>query len=180
MVRTRVGYAGGSQPNPTYHDIGDHAETVQVDFDPEVVSYSVLLDVFWESHDPTRRPWSRQYASLIFAHSPDQAKKAEASLIKLNSTFDRPILTEILPYHGFTRAEDYHQKYRLRHESFLMKAFRVLFPDERDFVDSTAAARVNGFLSGFGNPALFSEGQPLWGLSGEAWSRLQQIAQGRS
>jgi len=85
----------------------------------------------------------------------------------------------VLPFTGFTRAEDYHQKYRLRRDPVLMKAFRELFPEERSFIDSTAAARVNGFLAGFGNPADYRVETPLWGLSGEAWNLLRRIAAGR-
>jgi peptide-methionine (S)-S-oxide reductase len=178
-LRTRVGYAGGAYPNPTYHDIGDHSESIQVDFDPAVVPYGRLLDLFWESHDPARPAWSRQYASLIFVHSPVQEKEAEESRNRLASAFDRPLVTEIHPYTGFTRAEEYHQKFRLRRDPVLMKAFRELFPEERSFVDSTAAARVNGFLSGFGDPADYCGETPLWGLSAEAWKILRRVAEGR-
>lgn len=85
----------------------------------------------------------------------------------------------MLPFTGFTRAEDYHQKYRLRRDPVLMKAFRELFPEERSFVDSTAAARVNGFLAGFGDPADYCGEMPLWGLSTEAWKLLRRVAEGR-
>jgi peptide-methionine (S)-S-oxide reductase len=137
------------------------------------------LDLFWESHDPTRPAWSRQYASFIFIHSPVQEKEAEESRNRLASAVDRPLITEVLSYTGFTRAEDTHQKYRLRRDSVLMKAFGELFPEERSFVDSTAAARVNGFLAGFGDPADYCGETPLWGLSTEAWNLLRRIAAGR-
>ena len=76
-------------------------------------------------------------------------------------------------------AEAYHQKFSLRRDPFLMRVFRDLFPDGESFVDSTAAARVNGFLAGFGDPATFSGEIPLWGLPQEAWGRLRRIAAGR-
>ncbi len=66
MVRTRVGYAGGTKRNPTYYNLGDHTETIQIDYDPTYVSYRELLDIFWESHDPAARPWSRQYMAVVF------------------------------------------------------------------------------------------------------------------
>jgi len=137
------------------------------------------LEFFWESHDPTRPAWSRQYASFIFAHSQAQEREAGESRKRIASAVDRPLITEVLPFTGFTRAEDYHQKYRLRRDPVLMKAFRELFPEERSFIDSTAAARVNGFLAGFGNPADYRVETPLWGLSGEAWNLLRRIAAGR-
>ncbi|MDZ7761250.1 MAG: peptide-methionine (S)-S-oxide reductase [Desulfovermiculus sp.] len=68
MVRTRVGYSGGKKPNPTYHDLGDHTETLQVDYDPEAVSYPKLLEVFWESHSPEQSALSRQYMAAVFYH----------------------------------------------------------------------------------------------------------------
>jgi peptide-methionine (S)-S-oxide reductase len=116
---------------------------------------------------------------LIFVHSVAQEDEARTSGGRLVEIHRRPLVTEIVPYSGFNRAEGFHQKYRLRLDPFLMKAFRDRFPDERAFVDSTAAARVNGFLAGFGNPSICNREVPLWGLSGEAWERLRRIAAGR-
>lgn len=112
-------------------------------------------------------------------HSEAQEEEAQKSWSRVASTHGRPLVTRIRPYTGFTRAEDYHQKYYLRRDPFLMKAFRHLFPDEEAFADSTAAARVNGFLAGYGDPAVFNGREPLWGLSDEAWERLRKIAAGR-
>jgi peptide methionine sulfoxide reductase MsrA len=66
VIRTRVGYAGGTKADPSYHSLGDHSETVEVVYNPEVVSYESMLKVFWESHNPVNRSWSRQYMSAIF------------------------------------------------------------------------------------------------------------------
>ena len=79
VIRTRVGYTGGTTVDPTYHDLGDHSETIQIDYDPTQVSYQALLDVFWNSHNPTTRSWSRQYASAVFYHSDEQKKLAMES-----------------------------------------------------------------------------------------------------
>ena len=95
------------------------------------------------------------------------------------SSTDRAVLTQIRPYMGFTRAEDYHQKFRLKRDPLMLKAFRDIFRDEQSLVDSTAAARVNGFLAGYGDPAAFSGEFPRWGLSTEAWSLLRKIAGSR-
>jgi peptide-methionine (S)-S-oxide reductase len=179
VIRTRVGYAGGTSPNPTYHDLGDHTESVQIDFDPEILSFSRLLDMFWASHDATRQAWSRQYASLIFFHSKTQEEEAVESRNRHSGKASRPVITEILPFTGFTRAEDYHQKFYLRRDFTLMRIFRELFPEERALVDSTASARVNGFLAGFGDPLSFMSEIPLWGFPPEAWERVRRIAKGR-
>jgi methionine-S-sulfoxide reductase len=152
VVRTRVGYAGGAKADPTYHDLGDHAETIEIDYDPELLSYQDLLDVFWESHRPTgRRAWSRQYRSVIFFHDAEQRRLAEASKALREKEWGEPIHTEIVPAGAFTRAEDYHQKYSLRHDEALWKELEARFGSDRAVVDSTAAARLNGLLGGHGS-----------------------------
>ena len=79
MIRTRVGYAGGTRENPTYHKLGDHTETLQIDYDPALVSFGDLLTIFWASHRPTSPAHSRQYASRVFCHDDAQHATAEAS-----------------------------------------------------------------------------------------------------
>ena len=122
VVATTVGYSGGSFPNPTYHDVctgrTGHAEVVQVEFDPERISYKDLLKVFWENHDPTTLnrqgpDHGTQYRSAIFFHSPEQQAAALASKQQLerSGAYKRPIVTEITPASAFYRAEDYHQQY---------------------------------------------------------------------
>ncbi|HVR08218.1 MAG TPA: peptide-methionine (S)-S-oxide reductase MsrA [Thermoanaerobaculia bacterium] len=122
VVATTVGYSGGSFPNPTYHDVctgrTGHAEVVQVEFDPERVSYQDLLKVFWENHDPTTPnrqgpDHGTQYRSAIFFHTPEQEAAALASKQQLESSgaYKRPIVTEIAPASAFYRAEEYHQQY---------------------------------------------------------------------
>lgn len=147
VVRTRVGYAGGLKRNPTYHDLGDHTETVQIDFDPTAIGYRQLLDVFWGSHNPCGRAYSRQYMSIVFYHDDEQKKAAEDTRRRQEAARGK-IHTEIRPYDTFTYAEDYHQKYYLQN-SPSMEAFRALAPSE--FVASTAAARMNGVAGGHGS-----------------------------
>ena len=117
---TAVGYEGGSLNNPTYHDVctdrTGHAEVVEVDFDPAVISYHDLLNVFWENHDPTNKnrqgpDVGAQYRSAIFFHSPEQEAEAKKSREEAQKRFKRPIVTEIVPATDFWRAEEYHQQY---------------------------------------------------------------------
>ena len=121
-----VGYAGGKTQNPTYEDVcsdaTDHAEVVEVVFDPSEVSYAELLDVFWRNHDPTTRnrqgpDVGSQYRSVVFYHSPEQKAAAEAKLAELEKSgrFRRPIVTLIEPAPTFYRAEEYHQQYLAKH-----------------------------------------------------------------
>ena len=119
---TAVGYEGGTLKNPTYRDVctdtTGHAEVVEVEFDPALVSYDTLLNVFWENHNPTTLNYQgpdhgTQYRSAIFTHSPEQQSEAEASKERWNISgrFKRPIVTEVVPAQTFYVAEDYHQQY---------------------------------------------------------------------
>ena len=123
---TAVGYEGGSLPNPTYHDVCSeatgHAEVVEVDYDPESVSFEQLLEVFWAAHDPTTLnrqgpDLGSQYRSAVFYHEDEQKAVAEASKKRQQESgrFRRPIVTEISPATSFWRAEDYHQRYLAKH-----------------------------------------------------------------
>lgn len=119
---TAVGYMGGDVDNPTYEIVcshtSGHAEVVQVDFDPERVTYEQLLEIFWSNHDPTQLnrqgpDVGDQYRSVIFYHDAEQKRLAEASKQGLEATgaWSRPIVTLIEPVSTFWRAEEYHQQY---------------------------------------------------------------------
>jgi peptide-methionine (S)-S-oxide reductase len=123
------GYSGGFVENPSYQlvctDTTGHAEVVQVTFDPEVVSYDQLLEVFWAMHDPTqvdRQGPDRgsQYRSIVLTHSDEQRAAAEASRERVQPRYEHPIATEIQPFVAFFPAEDYHQRYYLKngHEPY--------------------------------------------------------------
>ncbi len=122
VTSTAVGYAGGTTENPTYEqvcsDATGHAEVVQVTYDPSIVSYEKLLDIFWANHNPTlvnrQGPdIGSQYRSAIYTYSPQQQKTAEASRDALDKSgkWKSPVVTEILPAKPFYKAEDYHQQY---------------------------------------------------------------------
>jgi len=120
VLGTTVGYSGGHLDNPSYQDVctgrTGHAEAVEVEYDPELVSYEQLLDAFWELHDPTQLnrqgpDHGTQYRSAIFTNSPEQETAAVASKSARQNLSDRPIVTEITPASQFWPAEDYHQQY---------------------------------------------------------------------
>ncbi len=148
VVRTRVGYAGGTLENPTYRNLGDHTETIQIDYDPTQVSYGQLLEVYWGSHNPTRQLWSRQYMSIVFYHNSEQLTLATQRMQREEERLGRPIHTEIVPFSRFYLAEDYHQKYHLQQIPELMEELTAVYPDFADFRDSTAVARINGYVRG--------------------------------
>jgi methionine-S-sulfoxide reductase len=173
VLKTRVGYAGGKKQSPTYRRIGDHMETIQIDYDPARVSYDRLLEVFFASHDPTWPSPVRQYASAIFTHDETQARLAKEALKKAGNWSRRPVSTELLPYSGFTRAEDYHQKYYLRNTPLLGSQYENRFPGADSFTDSTAVARVNGYLGGNGSFEQLEKELPQLGLSAEAAAALR-------
>lgn len=122
---------------------------MEIDFDPARISYSDLLDVFWASHRPASRPFSRQYMSAIHARSDEQLRLAEESRDRLSAVIGT-IYTSIVPLNRFYMAEEYHQKYRLRNAPALFREMRGYYPDGADFRDSTVSARLNGYLDGNG------------------------------
>ena len=120
VVKTEVGYSGGHTVDPTYQDVCSHstghAEVVRVEFDPSVVSFEQLLEVFWEEHDPTQLnrqgpDFGDQYRSVVFYQSPEQERIARASVEEHQKDFKRPIVTQIVPAATFYSAEEYHQQY---------------------------------------------------------------------
>jgi peptide-methionine (S)-S-oxide reductase len=120
VTSTQVGYIGGKLDHPTYEQVctdrTGHAEAVEVNFDPHVISYPDLLEVFWANHNPTTLnrqgpDYGSQYRSAIFYHSPEQLTEAQASRDAAQSRFPRPIVTQIEPAPVFWPAEDYHQQY---------------------------------------------------------------------
>jgi peptide-methionine (S)-S-oxide reductase len=124
VVRTSVGYTGGTSADPGYEQVCSgstgHAEAVDVWFDPAIVSYDELVSTFWSMHDPTtrdRQGWDfgSQYRSAIFFHDDEQQRLATASRDERQQVVARPIVTEIVPAATFYDAEDYHQRYFEKH-----------------------------------------------------------------
>ncbi len=114
------GYAGGTVENPTYEEVctgrTGHAEAIQITFDPEVISFGEILEVFWRSHDPTTlnrqgADHGTQYRSAIFCHDERQREIALASKREAQALWPDPVVTEIVPFTGFYRAEGYHQEF---------------------------------------------------------------------
>jgi len=128
VLKVTSGYMGGTVPNPSYEEVCSgstgHAECLQIVFDPAVISYDELLEVFWESHDPTTlnrqgNDIGTQYRSAIFNHTEEQKQKAEHYKAELDKqgAYPNPIVTEIIPASVFYPAEDYHQNYYFDHGS---------------------------------------------------------------
>ena len=110
VIKTRAGYAGGTKKNPSYHDLGDHTETIEITFDPKIISFEELLKHFWKEHDPTAQVVT-QYKSAIFYQNEEQKKIAEKSKQAIEKKLGRKVATEIQKAGAFYQAEEYHQKY---------------------------------------------------------------------
>lgn len=151
MLRTRVGYAGGTTEAPTYRDLGDHTEALQIEFDTRVISYDDLLEVFWAAHDPFARPWSRQYRAVVWTHDEAQARAVRATIVDLEGDGERRVATAVEPATRFWIAEAYHQKYALQSRRGLRAALFGEDADDVVFRESTLAARVNGWIAGHGS-----------------------------
>jgi peptide-methionine (S)-S-oxide reductase len=133
VIRTRVGYTGGTTKSPSYYKIGDHTESFQVDFDPTKTSYEKILQVFWSTHNH----WINK----------------------------------------FYLAESYHQKYLLKQVPLLARDMKLLYPKDADFLNSTAATRINGFVGGHGSQALLQEEIDGFGLTPQGRELLSRIVQ---
>lgn len=145
-----MGYSGGTTTNPSYYNIANHAETIQVEYDPTIISYQELLNVFWREHNPTYPAYSGQYRSAILHHNDEQKRLAFETKQREELRRGETMYTDIVPFSTFYLAEDYHQKYYLRLIPNLSAEFESIYPDLQSFVNSTAVTRINGYLGGYG------------------------------
>lgn len=122
VIQVESGYSGGKRANPTYEQVSSgatgHAEVTQIIYNPDIISFTELLEVFWKTHDPTTlnqqgADIGTQYRSVIFYHNTNQKELAEEYKEKLNKSgaWEKPLVTEISPFTAFYKAEDYHQNY---------------------------------------------------------------------
>lgn len=179
VVRTRVGFAGGTTNNPTYRDMGDHTETVELQFDPAQVSYDELLELFWNNHNPYNINGykDRQYQSLFLYR--DREQEEDFRRIKDRIEADKGGLdTELAPFHTFYPAESRHQKYYLKRFPDAVLKLSKFYPSEEELESSTLAARLNGVAKGFLNLERLQREMEQWSIpEGELSSMLSLIRQ---
>lgn len=149
------GYAGGEKDKPSYEAVSmgttGHAEAIQITFDPAVISYNTLLEVFWKTHNPTTpnqqgQDIGTQYRSVIFYHTDEQRQLAEASraAMEKNNTYEDDVVTDIVPFTTFYKAEDYHQNFYASNpqnrycQLVIDPKIAKLSRDFKDVVDPTA------------------------------------------
>ncbi|KAH6784795.1 Peptide methionine sulfoxide reductase family protein [Perilla frutescens var. hirtella] len=151
VVRTTAGYAGESRPNPVYRSLGDHAECVQVEYDPRIISFRELLDVFWSSHD-SRQVFGQgpdvgnQYRSIIFTNGTEESRFAALSKEREQTRSKNSVITtQIQPLGIFYPAEPDHQKFELKRNPFLLQLIGNL--PEEELEKSNLATRLNGYAA---------------------------------
>lgn len=141
------GYSGGEMDNPNYHAVSEgntgHTEAVQVTFYPKIITYEKLLEVFWETHDPTTlnmqgNDIGTQYRSAIFYHSARQKEEANKSMTQHQKEYKDKIVTEIRPFEKFYKAKDYHQNYYDNNQSYPYCSF-VIAPKIKKLLDKFGA-----------------------------------------
>ncbi len=147
VVRTRVGYAGGTTTEPTYHDLGDHTEVFQVDYVPEQRSFGDLLELVFRSHNHNRQTPTVQYQNIVFVSTADQ-REALSAYLSANNLSGDAIETRVEPLSKFYPAETYHQKHSLRGRRELITRFEKAGYVDSDIRDSPAAAKLNGYAAG--------------------------------
>ena len=164
-----MGYAGGTSPSPTYQDIGDHAECLQIDFDSREISFAGLLEKFFEWHNAFRKPYARQYMSAVLLHDEEQRLAWRQAVVAREDELHK-VLSEVQDFSHFTWAEDYHQKYYLRKNRSLTLELKSRFPSSEEFVNSTAATKANAILAG--HLILSEDDLEELGFSAEARNQL--------
>jgi peptide-methionine (S)-S-oxide reductase len=153
--------------------MGDHTESIQIDFDPATLPYQRLLELFWSSHSPCSRSYGTQYRNALFTHSDAQHRVALATKEALEAKMGT-IHTAIEPLREFFVAEDYHQKYYLRGEEALARELMAVYTAPRDFMNSTAAARLNAWVSSGATREQLDHDLPRMGLSASTVTALRR------
>jgi peptide-methionine (S)-S-oxide reductase len=146
-----------------------------VEFDPTKTSYEKILEVYWATHNHCATPNSRQYMSAVFVANDSQKKIAVETRDRAAAKRKQRITTFILPLGEFYLAEGYHQKYMLRQRPDLLREMAQLYPNEKDFVNSSAATRINGYLGGHGTFAQLQEEIDGFGLSPQGRATLLNL-----
>ncbi|MBM7621038.1 peptide-methionine (S)-S-oxide reductase [Bacillus tianshenii] len=179
MIRTRVGYAGGTTPNPTYKQMVDHTECLEVDFDPLIIGFEEIVKHFWRSHNPNRGNYKgRQYLSIILFHDAEQKEVIERVKESLEKSLAGKIDTEIASYRGFTLAEERHQKYYLKRYPKAMERLLSYYETHEKFVDGTLVARLNSFVKGYGTLAALKEEMAGWNVPEDIRVELFELIDG--
>jgi len=144
-----------------------------MEFDPTVITYEELLRIFWQSHDASSDPYSRQYMSAVFPMNKDQEAVVEKVKSELEKKAGYAFQTAVIPLEKFYLAEEYHQKYYMQARTGFLQYFQTFYPDAQGWINSTAATRVNGYWAGYGSKSQLMEEKDRLGLPDELFTELE-------
>jgi peptide-methionine (S)-S-oxide reductase len=180
VERTRVGYAGGTTEAPTYREMGDHTETVEVVFDPRKLTLQELLTIFWSNHNPSNinEYKGRQYQSLLLYRNEEQRLRMEKTLEDRALAEGMKPDTEIAPLKQFHEGESRHQKYYLKRYPDALEKLSAWYPTEEELIASTLAARLNGLAKGYTNLSRIIDEVRSWPIPDEEQQRVIELVRG--
>jgi peptide-methionine (S)-S-oxide reductase len=178
IYRTRVGYCGGKEENPTYRNIKDYTEVFEFDYDGDVIDFETIINTFWYSHTPENKSGKMQYKSIIFYRNDEERLIAESSKKQFEVITGKSFNTDIKPISRFYLAENYHQKFFLQNVVSLREEFIKLYPNFIDFINSTVAMKVNSYCKGNGTLEKLMNEINSFGLSVKANNILKDIVEG--
>lgn len=177
VVRTRTGYAGGMLPDPTYRHMGDHSETVELEYDPKILTYEEILRVFWDNHNPVNINGykGRQYQSMLLYRTPQQKNAIDRALKERRESGKDELATEVHPFTVFYSAEVKHQKYYLKRHPDAVDKLLKLYPSIQAMDQSALAARLNGLAKGFTNRSRILEEVKNWRMPEAELERIMAL-----
>lgn len=181
VLRTRVGYSGGKSPNPSYEVVDLHTEVVEIDYDPEVISYGELIDIFFSSHNETLRPYDQRVKSLIFYRNDEEYGVAKSKLdaIRAKTPDDESVYTELKSFEIFYLAEPEHQNRSLKLETSLYHELEDIFGSDDQMLLSILVSKLNGYIYGYGTLEGALELLDLSGLSEQSKARVIEVIENR-
>lgn len=179
VLRTRVGYTGGDSLTPSYENLGNHIEVIEVDYDPAVISYRQLIEAYFSLYDATVRPYSQRVKSMIYYRTEDEKQIANTVKEEVFKRVGSPLYTEIDPLGVFYLAEDRHQLYYLKQEPSLYREITEIFPTEKVQLLSVLASKLNGFIAGYGTAPDLDKVLSQSGLSEASLARMTYILTNR-
>jgi len=144
ILKTRVGYAGGQAKNPSYENMQDHTESIQLEYDTNVISFEQLFEIFLTLHNPCSNAWSVQYSSAFYYNNEAEKLHAEKKFAEVAQRKKKEVNTLLKPYEGLKVAEDYHQKYYFRQNSVLTRLFPL---SDEEILDSAIVMKLNSICS---------------------------------
>lgn len=181
VLRTRVGYSGGRSTNPTYKSSDQHTEVVEIDYDPTQISYEDLVEIFFAKHNETLKPYDVRVKSLIFYRNDEQKRVAERILERIRSEApeDEYVYTELKSFEVLYLAEDEHQNRSLKLEPSIYNEIKQMYETEENILNSILAAKLNGYIYGYGSPEGALELLEKSGLSEPSRLRLLEVIENR-